>query len=301
VTLSSAPTSPLAFVYLSQIPYTGLDLGPVGTFLYWLALILWSLALAYLLIFKMIPYVRERTSNFGQNVRHAINTEMVLPVETPVAQVFHSVVTPTRRAAEEMVHAHYSEKVEPIAFPNTDPIDEVPAPSAARGYSTYDGFKSFGKSEALTIDDIVKGLAREPMSARPSVPERAPQMREAPAATQVPRVEMKEMPTDVRGFVGALMHGDKDAAFGTIRTVIRGGGSVETFLTSALVALDDAYRARVDGTALDPEIARMTASIETPRLERMVGALATAVDSSYSIDATAAKVAVTRALGVIAS
>jgi hypothetical protein len=33
---------PNAYVYLNQIPYTGLDLGPVGTVIYWLALILWS-------------------------------------------------------------------------------------------------------------------------------------------------------------------------------------------------------------------------------------------------------------------
>jgi hypothetical protein len=258
------------------------------------------LALAYLLIFKMIPYVKERTMNFGQNVRHAINSDGV-PMETPVAQVFHSVSTPTRRAAEELVQAHYSPNVEPIVFPNTDPLEE-PSPHAARGYSTYDGFKSFGQKQELTIEDIVKGLAREPITVPRSIPQTPAPIREAAtpvAAAHVARAQVKETPTDVRGFIAALVHGDKEGAFGTLRNITRGGGKIETFLTSALVALDDAYRARVDGTALDPEMTRITGTVETPRLEQLVGALATAVDSSYSIDATGAKVAITRALGIV--
>ncbi len=42
------------YVTLSQVPYTGLDLGPVGTTLYWGFLVLWCLIAAYLIAVKKI-------------------------------------------------------------------------------------------------------------------------------------------------------------------------------------------------------------------------------------------------------
>jgi len=44
-------TSPEPYVALSQIPYTGFDLGPVGNALYWLSLIVVAVAGAYLMLY----------------------------------------------------------------------------------------------------------------------------------------------------------------------------------------------------------------------------------------------------------
>ncbi len=41
--------NPVPYVTLSAVPYTGLDLGPVGTALYWGFLVLWCLGAAYLI------------------------------------------------------------------------------------------------------------------------------------------------------------------------------------------------------------------------------------------------------------
>ncbi|PIR83757.1 hypothetical protein COU18_03740 [Candidatus Kaiserbacteria bacterium CG10_big_fil_rev_8_21_14_0_10_51_14] len=46
-----APTYPTPYVSLTQIPYTGLDLGPIGTVLYWLSLLSFAAAGAYLLVY----------------------------------------------------------------------------------------------------------------------------------------------------------------------------------------------------------------------------------------------------------
>lgn len=43
---------PLAFVSLSQIPYTGFEAGPLLTVLFWLAVILWSFGMTYLFMGK---------------------------------------------------------------------------------------------------------------------------------------------------------------------------------------------------------------------------------------------------------
>jgi len=49
------PSQPRApYVTLSAVPYTGLELGPVGTMLYWSFLVLWCLAAAYLIVVKRV-------------------------------------------------------------------------------------------------------------------------------------------------------------------------------------------------------------------------------------------------------
>ncbi len=42
------------YITLSQAPYTGLDLGPMGEVLYWTFLVLWCLAAAYLIVVKRV-------------------------------------------------------------------------------------------------------------------------------------------------------------------------------------------------------------------------------------------------------
>ncbi len=43
---------PLAAVYLSQVPYTGFDAGPITTAIYWTLLVLWSALVAYFLVYR---------------------------------------------------------------------------------------------------------------------------------------------------------------------------------------------------------------------------------------------------------
>jgi hypothetical protein len=73
-------------------------------------------------------------------------------------------------------------------------------------------------------------------------------------------------------------------------------GSPEQLVSGVVCLLDDVYRARVDGTACDPDIARLTARLSTTTLEKLIASLTTAIDSSYSTGVTGAKLALTRAL-----
>ena len=113
------------------------------------------------------------------------------------------------------------------------------------------------------------------------------------------RASTESAPTDVHGFIGALLQGDRVATFGALRNTVRSGGDPEQFLTHAVCALDDAYRARIDGTPCNPEVERLCSSCDTPVLERLVGALSTAVDSSYREGITGAKLALSRAFAVL--
>jgi len=289
------PEPPLSFVYLSEMPYTGLDLGPMGTAVYWLMLIGWSAAAAYLTLFHIMPFALRRVRTFGTDVHGVLNSD-----HAPEAH-------------EETV-MHSASHAVPAAHP---PASHAPAHADAshfRGYTSKEGFRSFAQTDTLTIDDIVKGLSREsaqaPVHQEPVVQASVYQAPIAQAQIEpviVPNTEriqeqtaaQMEIHHDVPAFIQALLAGDRDTVFGMLRQVNRTGGDSETFVTHAVCALDDAYRARLEGTPCHPEILRATEDCATPFLEKVIVSLATAVDSSYSTGVTGAKLALTRALSVV--
>ncbi len=186
----------------------------------------------------------------------------------------------------------------PAADEPTDGSREAP-----RGYSSYEGFKSFARNGALSIEDIVKGLShalkttqknKEPIyeGVEPVYEHVEPIVADAVAETGA-------VPPHIRGFAAALVEGDRVAVFAGLRQHIRGSGAPEQLISKTVCLIDDVYRSRIDGTACDAEFARMTARLDTPTLERIIAALTTAVDSSYSNGVTGAKLALTRALAVL--
>ena len=284
---------PLSFVYLSEVPYTGLELGPWGTALYWLMLIGWSAALAYLVLFNALPFAYARAKSFGGNVKEALNSDSGSQShDSHDSHAAHS--APAAHAP-----AHHSAHAAPAA------------PARPSGYNQHDGFRSFAAGEGLTIDDIVKGLSRQieidhaqtheevvmsAPEAAPAAPAAAPRA-EAPKAAPAAVLPMNE---GVRDFIEALLNGDRETVFGMVRKLAREGQDTELFVSHAACALDDAYRACIDGTTCHPDIAELTKDCHPSFLERIVHSLSGAVDGSYSSGMTGVKMALTRALGVVA-
>ncbi len=293
ITLSALPhpgTQPLAYLYLSQIPYTGLDLGPVGTVLYWLALVGWSLALAYLALFVAVPFAYRSARLFGERISAVLNAQSG---NLALAGVPSAPASPTPSVA-------------------------AAKPPVAREYSTYEGFRSFAHDGALSIEDIVQGLSRHaPETSEPLLREHKaePAARTEPVHEKVEPIyenvetiatapgastnEPNAAPVHVRGFAAALVEGDRAAVFAGLREQTRGGGKPEQLLSAVACLLDDVYRSRIDGTMCDADMSRIAARLDTPRLEQLIAALANAIDSSYSTGVTGAKLALTRALAVL--
>ena len=184
-------------------------------------------------------------------------------------------------------------------------------PETPRGYSSYDGFKSFAHNGALSIEDIVKSLSRKHQGtmdehATPQKPNVEPVYEHIEPiyenvetiATET-AVKTDAVQPHIRNFIAALVKGDRVAVFAGLRQYVRGAGAPEELLSSATCLLDDVYRARIDGTTCDADIERMTARLSTPILEKLITALATALDSSYSVGMTGAKLALIRALSSI--
>jgi hypothetical protein len=309
VSLASSKDQPLGFVYLSQIPYTGLDLGTWGTALYWIALVGWSAALAYLVLFNALPFAYARAKRFGGEVSQALNAPA--PARDAHADDHHGhAVASAHHAAPAghgNAHAHHDHGHAPAPEPKKE------------GYSSYEGFRSFG-GDTLTIDDLVKGLTRitDQAPAATSAYElrlehKAPETHEAPereeahapaahAETPAPTAPKAAAPTpahpEVPAFIQALVNGERETVFGIVRAMTRAGEDVESFLAHATFALDDAYRAHLEGTPVHPEVAKATEGCAPSFLERIVSALTTAVDGSYSHGITGTKLALTRALAV---
>lgn len=280
--LPTPPEQPLTSLYLSDLPYTGLDLGPVGTMLYWLALIIWSIALAYLIFWSLAPLAYKKVAG-GKGTGHG--TGYTYPVSSPMAQIME-----TTRVVETPVSAD---------------MYTAPKPSES---SSFEGFKATASGDSLSIEDIVKGLARH------SAPEYdvvapvaevkmtettvAPTPVIAPVA-QTQRAVTTEVDHNVPAFITALLAAEKDQVFGMIRELNRAGQDVEQFLTHVVVALDDAYRAKIDGTPVHPEVARVCVDCAPSFLERVISSLTTVVDGSYVTGVTGVKLAVTRALHAV--
>jgi len=65
------------YITLSQAPYTGLDLGPVGEAMYWAFLVLWCLGAAYLIVVKRVQNKLVASLNhflFGSSAKAAAHT-----------------------------------------------------------------------------------------------------------------------------------------------------------------------------------------------------------------------------------
>ena len=323
--------APLASVYLSQIPYTGLDLGPVGTVVYWTLLVLWSLAAAYLVLFGIIPFLRRRLVAFGANVSDALAASPAAAPALAAAGAAHAMpatsvpaYTPYQApAAAQLSNTH--EAIHAAAVASAMPQVEkraytAPVASSPRMEMSGEGFKKFATAETLTIDDIVKGLSREsgmefsaepapePEESRASQPQQpsyeAPAAAPAPApqaaapATRAASAEAAPVHPDVVGFISSILEGERDVVFGTIRHLTQAGHDAEEFMAHAICAIDDAYRARIDGTPVHEDVKQVTDHCATSFLERLVTALTTAVDGSYSMGITGIKLALTRALAV---
>ena len=84
--------NPVPYVTLAAVPYTGLDLGPVGTVLYWGFLVLWCLGAAYLIAVKRVHmkiYRWYKKALFGEEIAvHATHTAYVAHAVVPASGAY---------------------------------------------------------------------------------------------------------------------------------------------------------------------------------------------------------------------
>ncbi|MBP9710790.1 MAG: hypothetical protein KBD50_00780 [Candidatus Pacebacteria bacterium] len=80
VYVDEVPTYIPPYVTLSSVPYTGLEMGPVATAIYWSFLVLWTLVAAYLIAVKKVHYAiarRLKSFLFGSNESDVASAQVV--------------------------------------------------------------------------------------------------------------------------------------------------------------------------------------------------------------------------------
>jgi hypothetical protein len=112
------PTNNTPYVTLSAVPYTGLDLGPVGTFLYWAFLVLWCFVAAYLIAVKKVQnkiYRWLKVVLFGDStpaVKEETHTTSasIISIDAIAAEVGKLISSPSHKVAHQHAARHEQEE-----------------------------------------------------------------------------------------------------------------------------------------------------------------------------------------------
>lgn len=105
------------YVTLSAVPYTGLELGPVGTAIYWSFLVLWCLVAAYLIAVKKVHYTiarRIKSFLFGSQESHVASAQTVdmatlAAMVTAIVNGSQKTHTPVLHTAGSHAHAVHTD------------------------------------------------------------------------------------------------------------------------------------------------------------------------------------------------
>ena len=90
------------YVSLSQIPYTGLDLGPIGTMLYWLSILSFAVAGAYLVVYYKGGALALMSGALAGKQQFAGNVSM--PTFTAPAPTVERVVAKPQKSVDAVVN-----------------------------------------------------------------------------------------------------------------------------------------------------------------------------------------------------
>ena len=115
-------------ITLSQVPYKGLDLGPVGTALYWSFLVLWCLLAAYLIVVK-----RVQVRFMQWFARVLVGTHTMAHGKAPVH-------TPAAVSPEGLFSQHDLKALAQMILNSVDAPKSVPHAPAARTTDATDDF-----------------------------------------------------------------------------------------------------------------------------------------------------------------
>ncbi len=342
---------PLAFVSLSQIPYTGFAAGPALTILFWLSIGLLSAFIAYYVAGKdgirfIAGYagtLTRRTSTDQVNTweQHEQEREHVYGAPYPTPDVAEqrdaeqqyqaSVITPpvVRVATPVQVESAPAVPSRPQA-PSVDGIPNIADVIESRAHAagvlmspeavTLAAAFSADRAEALRVfgdilNEAVRTIPREngwvmlnadrfnELATNQGAAVRIPT-----AAAFAPREESVEeikvtSPVDVAvaaTFAGAVISGDRNSAFGIIRSLEHDKVSPTALMTSTATVLDALFRARKDNRpSSDAVLAEKATNLSDEKLAHLVNVFTHSLDTVYTSPFTGVKLALAQAFEVV--
>ncbi|HEY4496110.1 MAG TPA: hypothetical protein VJC04_02010, partial [Candidatus Paceibacterota bacterium] len=266
VLLQKAVKAPLAFIYLSQIPYTGLS-GAGKILLFLLGLAIWSALVVYALRSQKIAGVAERlVSNIRTRFSSTPNT--IFQPDEKSANAFEvtndlllntQLLNPTSAQNSELESLLAVEAKKERTLISPDGLKTVIEMAATKGeeplatlgkmienaknkFSREDGWLLLNKEKilvSLTAANVVVPAYGTPEKITANIPEIPVRVPEAHSVT--------DQKTEINTFVSLLARGDEKAVTNYLRTLREGGKSLERFIRETIIELDGAYRARLEG------------------------------------------------------
>lgn len=300
VLLQKAIKAPLAFVYLSQIPYTGLS-GAGKIILFILSLAVWSALVVYALRSqKTLALVKRLIGGSRQ------------PIEKPAADIFQITddllldVKPM-----ESLLAVEAKKERTLISPDglkavvETAVAKGEEPLATLGKMIENAKNKFPREDGWLLLNKEKIEASLPKADKTEVAvpsygaleKITPSASETPAPTTAPEISPAvDQATEINTFVSLLARGDEKAVTDFLRLMREKGQSIERFIRETIMELDSAYRARLEGEnhRRNFVLAQIISRWNGEKTEKVIGILLSIIDKNYKNSSLGLKLAVMR-------
>lgn len=323
VVLFNAPNEqPLAFVSLSQIPYTGFAAGPLLSFAFWGAVVLWSFILAYIFIGKESMRYLARQIFFGGAVSTAQNTDEIL--EQAPSEDTSSLEQEYFAQSVEHESAPHSAVPEGV-LPNTEEPATLGIPALASVLES----RAHAAGVLLSPEALQRALAL--------APERAETLRLFgdvlnKALQTIPRedgwilLSSEKMTSLMQGItkkkttasntpltpfapsselivgsvaeriVRATLSGNRDAAFSLVRDLEQSNVNPTKVVADIIKLCDRLYQARKDNAPLDNvALQEKMSSVSLEKIHTLATLFAGTLETTYALPYTGLKIALAEA------
>lgn len=330
--------TPLASVFLSQIPYTGFEAGPTLTLLFWLAVALFSAIVAYYVVGKgsmqfVYAHIAKMTGvPMGSTVYEFQNEEPTyeetygpphpaVEVE-PAPVVLSAVAAPAPKVVMTAATAYSAP--EPSGIPEIENVIESRAHAAGVLMSPESvqltSELSNDRAQALVmfgniLNEAVKTLPREDgwimmtsdrfetlagKQGTANAVSSAPVSAPTPVSAPVETLAASADEASAVAFAHAVLSNDRETAFAIIRSLEHDAVNPTSLMTGVATVLDRLYRVRQGGkNGIDQNLVDAAVSLSDEKLHSLVETFTHALDTVYANPFTGIKLALGQAFELL--
>ena len=274
VTVNSIPGAgeqPLAFITLSQVPYTGFKAGTLTASLYWLTLIFWSGIIAYVLL----------TRKIGAKLFYAVRRPFRMDKKVSAVE---------NREIDSIIQNQSQSKSENTEFPEL--------PTMGYGNVSTDAIvletDANGRSPRLELKRT--GVSVQEKTKETVVPHQSQVA--TPVINRTSNSVSQSSQVSVVGIIRTVIQGDTSRLLEIIQGYKSTGKDMSNVLIQTLCELDRLYARRIgeSESLKDESIEDVFENWKNKDIERLIHTLSTGIDQNYLTQHTSAKMAFLRSL-----
>jgi uncharacterized repeat protein (TIGR01451 family) len=303
---SETPLASQSFVYLNQVPYTGVTAG-LGTALFTLFLLAIAGVTAYVVIGKKLLNLSFVTNYFSREQRIETNVSKAKIVEektvtesyvedAPIVETdYEDISFPEIKAQSSNTLV----KVEDATVSDAEIKRELNNMSQEAGVSIEDGGLKLITLAANSKIDRARYITEQILKV---AKDKSIQKRDGLSltTTEVKEILFSTYMTMIPIFVQWIAEGDSKKIYSLLRTLNQQGHSLKDFMGQVLIELDNVYRYRLEGEGhADEHSLYVTNNWRNEDMQEILGVLTNICDESYRSDLVSTKLAVTRILNVV--